>query len=335
MPAEWERHAGCWMLWPERTANWRRGAKPAQAAFAEVAAAISAAGERVTMGVSAAQFENARTMLPDEVRVVELSADDSWARDQGPTFVVDAQGRRRAVDWVFDAWGGLYSPLHDLLVARKIIEIEGCDRYAPKLILEGGAIHVDGAGTCLTTEQCLLTRNPGMARETIEDVLHGYLGVRKVIWLGRGLVGDVTGGHVDNLACFAGPGAVCLTWTEDREDPLYAVCSDAFARLEQATDARGEHLEIHRLPSPGPLTYTEDEAKDKAGLRLTASYVNFYIASDAVIIPLLDERTDDQALEVLGSLFPERSIIGLPSREILLGGGNIHCITQQVPAGSP
>lgn len=331
MPAEWERHDGCWMLWPER-ASWRGAAKPAQAAFAEVAAAISAAGEQVTMGVSAAQFSRARALLPDAVRVVELSADDSWARDQGPTFVVDMDGRRRAVDWIFDAWGGIYEPVNDVFVARKIIEIEGCDRYTPPLILEGGAIHVDGEGTCLTIEQCVLTRNRGMAKERVEDLLRSYLGVEKVIWLARGLPDDITGGHVDNLACFAGAGAICLTWTDDPGDPLHAVCVDALARLERATDARRRRLQVHRLPSPGPLVYTEEESSVKAGRRLTASYVNFYIANEAVLVPLLDERTDDQALDILRHLFPDRSVIGLPGREILLGGGNIHCITQQVPA---
>ena len=320
------------MLWPERTANWRAEAKPAQAAFTTVATEISASGEQVTMGASTAQFSEARAMLPDAVRVVELTAEDSWARDQGPTFVVDGQGARRAVDWIFDAWGGLYEPVHDVLVARKICEIEGCDRYAPQLILEGGAIHVDGEGTCLTTEACLLSRNPGLLRAEIEDVLCSHLGVDKVIWLGRGLDGDITGGHVDNLACFAAPGVVCLAWTDDRNDPLHAICTDAGARLEATSDGRGRRLEVHRLPTPGPLAYTEEESSEKAGRRLAASYVNFYIANEAVIVPLLDPRTDDQALEVLGALFGDRSVVGLPGREVLLGGGNIHCITQQLPA---
>lgn len=332
MPAEWERHDGCWMLWPERTANWREDAKPAQAAFTEVADAISAAGDQVTMGASAAQLSRARAMLPDTVRVVELSADDSWARDQGPTFLVDMQRHLRGVDWTFDAWGGLYEPAHDILVARKILEFESCDRYASDLILEGGAIHVDGDGTCLTTEQCLLARNPRIDKPAIERLLCSYLGVEKVIWLGHGLPGDVTGGHVDNLACFVAPGAVCLTWTDDRDDPLHAVCTDALARLQRATDARGRRFEVHTLPSPGPLAYLEQEARAKVGRRLAASYVNFYIANNAVIVPLLDPRTDDHAIDVLRSLFPGRPVRGLPGREILLGGGNIHCITQQVPA---
>ncbi len=166
MPAEFERHSGCWMLWPERSDNWRCGAKPAQAVFAAVAAAI-AGGEPVTVGVSAAQFQNARARLPRAVRVVEITSNDAWIRDCGPTFVIDAKGRRRGVDWTFNAWGGLGGGLYfpwdrDDEVAQKVLEIEGADRYRTSFVLEGGAIHVDGQGTCLTTEECLLNpnRNP-------------------------------------------------------------------------------------------------------------------------------------------------------------------------------
>jgi agmatine deiminase len=165
-------------------------------------------------------------------------------------------------------------------------------------------------------------------------VLGNHLDLDKVIWLGRGLDGDITGGHVDNLACFAAPGVVCLTWTDDRSDPLHAICTDAGERLERTSDARGRRLEVHRLPAPGPLAYTEEESSESAERRLSASYVNFYIANDSVIVPLLDSRTDDQALEILGALFGDRSVIGVPRREILLGGGKIQCITQQVPAAS-
>src|SRR5688572_8701469 len=205
MPGEFERHAGCWMLWPERPDNWRLGAKPAQAAFAAVAAAISEF-EPVTVGASRGQFMNARRMLPHRVRVVELSSNDAWMRDVGPTFVVNERGRRRGVDWKFNAWGGLdgglYFPWdHDDRVAWKVLEIEGDDRYRAPLVLEGGAIHVDGEGTCITTEECLLNpnRNPKLSREDIGNALQAYLGVQTVIWLRRGVYNDETGGHVDNL----------------------------------------------------------------------------------------------------------------------------------------
>src|SRR4051794_14416441 len=194
MPAEWEPHDGCWMLWPERPDNWRWGGKPAQDAFAAVAEAI-AASEPVTMGVSAAQYAHARDVLPAAVRVVELSSDDAWMRDVGPTVVVDGAGRRRGVDWVFNAWGGLDGGLYfpwdrDDRVAQKVLEIERADRYRAPIVLEGGSIHVDGEGVCLTTEECLLNanRNPRLSRAEVEAALRDFLGVERVVWLGRGVV---------------------------------------------------------------------------------------------------------------------------------------------------
>src|SRR5882757_2256784 len=232
-PAEWEPHAGCWMAWPERPDNWRAEAGPAQEAYAAVAGAI-AASEPVTMAVSDRQFEAARAALPDAVRVVEVSTDDAWLRDTGPTFVVDGRGGRRGVDWRFNAWGGhdggLYSPWdRDDRVAAKVLEVEGDGRYRAPLVLEGGAIHVDGEGTVLTTEQCLLNRNrnPELDRAAIEGALYAYLGAEKVVWLGAGVFEDETDGHVDNLATFARPGVVLLTWVEDEADPQHAISRDA------------------------------------------------------------------------------------------------------------
>lgn len=348
MPGEFEPHSGCWMAWPERPDNWRLGAKPAQEAYAAVAEAI-AASEPVTMAVSDAQFENCRAMLPPEVRVVEVSTDDAWIRDSGPTFVVDGEGARRGVDWHFNAWGGtnggLYFPWdRDNRVAAKVLEVEGADRYRAPIVLEGGAIHVNGDGTVLTTEECLLNpnRNPELAREQIERVLLDYLGAEKVIWLGAGVFEDETDGHVDNLACFARPGTVLLTWSEDEDDPQHQISRDARERLEAATDARGRSLELVLLPSPGPLLISAEEAQGvdaaegtvprSAGDRLAASYVNFYFGNSRIVYPLLDPRHDEEAAAILRRVFPEREVVGVPAREILLGGGNIHCITQQVPA---
>lgn len=348
MPAEFEPHDGCWMAWPERPDNWRLGAAPAQAAYAAVAAAIAAA-EPVTMAVSGGQLEAARTALPSSVRLVELASDDAWMRDTGPTFVIDGAGRRRGVDWRFNAWGGHEGGLYaswdrDERVAARVLEVERAERYRAPLVLEGGSVHVDGEGTVLTTEECLLNpnRNPGMSRERIEAYLCDYLGAEQVLWLGRGVVEDETDGHVDNLACFARPGLVLLTWTDDRADPQHGVSADARRRLEAATDARGRALEVVTLPSPGPLTIASAEAEGvdavagtqprRPGERLAASYVNFYLANGRVVFPLLDERHDEEAAEILGRVFPEREVVGVPAREILLGGGNVHCITQQVPA---
>ena len=343
MPAEFERHSGCWMLWPERPDNWRAKARPAQQAFAAVAGAI-ARFEPVTMGVSAAQYAHARALLPRPVRLLELSSNDAWMRDVGPTFVRNAAGAVRGVDWRFNAWGGIYRPFDlDDAVAGKVLEIERMARYRAPFVNEGGAIHVDGQGTALVTEQCLLNRNrnPKLTRAQIERLLERYLGVRCVVWLGQGVVDDETSGHVDNLACFARPGEVCLTWCEDARDPQHRVSVDAYERLMDARDARGRRLRVHRVPVPGPLHMTRREAAGIArtegirslagGQRLAGSYVNFYLANDALILPLLDRNTDGAARRILRRVFPRRRIVGVAAREILLGGGNIHCITQQQP----
>ncbi len=208
-------------------------------------------------------------MLPDAIRVVEMSSDDSWMRDVGPTFVVNDQGAVRGVDWIFNAWGGLSAGLYfpwdqDDLVARKVIEIEGRERYRAPLVLEGGAIHVDGEGTLLATEECLLNpnRNPHLDAGQLEILLHEYLGITSVIWLGKGVIDDETDGHVDNLCCFARPGEVVLTWTDDKRDPQYRVSLDAYERLMDSRDAKGRRLKVHKLQQPGPLYRTREETRD-------------------------------------------------------------------------
>ncbi|MEO7775316.1 MAG: agmatine deiminase [Steroidobacteraceae bacterium] len=351
MPAEWDRHASTWLLWPERTDNWRDGALPAQAAFAAVATAISAF-EQVSVGASKEQYEFARARLPAAIRLLEIASNDAWMRDVGPTVLVNEAGRRRGIDWQFNAWGGLQGGLYfpwdqDDLVARKVLEIEGLDRYRASFVLEGGAIHTDGQGTLLVTEECLLNpnRNPALSKTQIEALLRKYLGVSTIIWLGDGVVNDETDGHIDNLACFARPGEVCLTWTDNRRDPQWRVSNDALERLKATRDARGRPFTVHKLPAPGPLRMTKAEAsgvRNRAGTqprhhreRLAASYANFYLCNGGLIMPLLDARTDALAATRLKRIFPTRHVVGVPSREILLGGGNIHCITQQIPAAKP
>jgi agmatine deiminase len=347
MPAEREPHAGCWMAWPERPDNWRADAEPAQRAYAAVAEAINES-DPVTVAVSDAQFENCRTMLSPSIRVLELSSDDAWMRDIGPSFVVDPAGRMRGVDWHFNAWGGREGGLYaqwdrDERVAQKLLEVEGLERYRAPIVLEGGSIHVDGEGTVLSTEECLLNpnRNPRLSRAEIERALCDYLGAEHVIWLGRGVLGDETDGHVDNLACFVRPGVVMLTWSDDRSDPQHAISLDARTRLEASRDARGRALEVVLVPSPGPLSITADEASGvrdspgtiprRAGERMAASYVNHNVGNERIVFPLLDERHDAEVAELLARHYREREVVGVPAREILLGGGNIHCITREVP----
>lgn len=350
MPAEWEPHRQTWMVWPERPDNWRLGAKPAQAAFVAVAKAI-ARFEPVTVCVSAGQYANARARLAHgDIRVLEMSSDDAWVRDTGPTFVVNASGELRGVDWTFNAWGGfdggLYAPWnHDDQVAAKILEIERCARYRTEgFVLEGGAIHVDGEGTLLTTEECLLNpnRNPQLSRGEIEAVLHAHLAVDKVIWLPHGLFNDETDGHVDNFCCFVRPGEVLLAWSDDERDPNWSRCRAALAVLEQSRDARGRALTVHRMPIPGPLHASAEECAGvdwapgsqprDPSIRLAGSYVNFLIVNGGIVAPSFDDPHDAEAEAILRRLFPAHEVVMVAGREILLGGGNIHCITQQQPA---
>ena len=341
MPGEFEPHAGCWLLWPKRPSTWRAGAAPARSAFARVASEI-ARYEPVTIGAPADQVDAARAMLPHSVRVVAVPSDDSWIRDSGPTVLRHSDGRRLAVQWQFNAYGHLYAPHErDKEVAARVADVEGLPLVNAPFVLEGGAIHADGQGTLLTTEECLLhpTRNPGLTRADIERLLCAYTGARQVIWLGPGVVGDSdTNGHVDNLACFVRPGVVALAWEPDPADPQHAVSRDALERLQAARDAQGRAIEVLKIPMPQPVMVTADDLADpepiarEVGQRLAASYVNFYIANGGVVVPTFDDPADDVALRLLQDAFPERRVIGAPSREILLGGGNIHCITQQIPA---
>ena len=349
MPGEFEPHAQTWMLWPQRPDNWRLGAKPAQRAWVEVATAI-ARFEPVSMGANHDQYENARAMLPAHVRVVEISNNDAWMRDCGPTFVVDDKGGVRVVHWDFNAWGGLYDGLYfpwdkDQLVPLKVAEIERVDRYKPPIVLEGGSIHVDGEGTVITTEECLLSpgRNPDLSREQIEQYLRDYLNVDTVIWLARGIDPEETNGHVDDVACFVRPGVVLAAVTEDKDDWRYELLQDNLRRLREATDARGRRLEVHTVPMPAIIEITEEEAwgidtvegsiPRKPGDKTAASYLNFLICNGGVVMPTFDDPNDAVAKATLEELFPDREVVTVAGREIVLGGGNVHCITQQQPRG--
>ncbi len=352
MPAEWEPHAKTWMVWPERPDNWRLGAQPAQAAFTAVANAI-AAFEPVMVAASAAQLANASAALgardtANPIRVVEIETDDAWCRDTGPTFVVNGS-EVRGVDWRFNAWGGANGGLYaswdrDDAVAGKILAIENLARYRTEgFVMEGGAIHVDGEGTLLVTEACLLNanRNPHLGRTEIEATLRDYLAIEKVIWLPRGIFNDETDEHIDNMCCFCAPGEVLLAWTDDQNDPQYAFSVAALNALETAVDAKGRAIKVHKLPLPAVMTATAGEVATLAmgdaierptSNRLAGSYINFYLCNGGVIVPKFDDPNDDVAAQILADCFPTRRVVQLPGREILLGGGNVHCITQQQPA---
>ncbi|XP_062185725.1 agmatine deiminase [Phragmites australis] len=352
MPAEWEPHEQCWMGWPARPDNWREHAGPAQEIFARAAIAISKF-EPVTLCASAEQYPNVYKLMQHQrnIRVVEMSMNDSWFRDMGPTFITrkggpDSEQTIAGIDWQFNAWGGIYDDWSlDSDVAKKIVEIERIPRFPHKMILEGGSIHVDGEGTCITTEECLLNpnRNPNMTKLEIENELKEFLGVTKVIWIPRGLHGDEdTNGHVDNLCCFIKPGVVLLSWTDDEKDPQYERSVEALSTLSQSVDARGRKIEVVKIHVPRPLYMTEEEAGGvvstehavprEPGTRLAASYVNFYIANGGIIAPAFGDKWDKEAREVLRKAFPDHEVVMVEgAREIVLGGGNIHCITQQQP----
>jgi agmatine deiminase len=346
MPAEFEPHTGCWMLFPFRPDVWRQNAAPAQQTFVEIVSAI-ARFEPVSVGATREQYDHAASLLPADIRLIELSYDDIWARDCGPTFVVNGQHEVRGVNWEFNAWGELYTPYdQDDLVARKVLAVERAARYDAPFIMEGGAIHVDGEGTLITTKECLLNenRNPDLSQAEIESLLMDYLNVQKIIWLEDGVYLDETGGHVDNLCCFVRPGVVALTWTDDENDPQYPISQRAYEILSSATDAKGRKLAVHKIHQPGPLYFEAHELDETeelgqinidfaAGDRLPVSYINFYIANGGVVVPIYNDAHDAAALAKIAELFPEREVVGVYAREIALGGGSIHCITQQQPKG--
>lgn len=348
MPGEFEKHKGCYILWPQRPDNWRNGAIPAQKTFVNIAKAISKF-EHVTIGVNDDQYLNARYMLPSNIDVVEISNNDSWIRDCGATFVKNDEGDLRAVDWKFNAWGGLVDGLYfpwdkDDRVAQKMSELEKVDRYRLNdFILEGGSIHVDGEGTLVTTEQCLLSkgRNSQLSKDQIENKLKEYLNVEKVIWLKDGIYLDETNGHVDNICNFVSPGYVVLAWTDDKNDPQYEISKKNLEILENSVDAKGRKIEVTKLYLPKPILITKEESEGVnsvdgtlprlEGDRLAASYVNYYTANGGIVFPMFGDPNDSKAKETLQQCYPDRIITGVMAREVLLGGGNIHCITQQIP----
>ena len=328
MPAEWERHQRCWMAWPCRESLWGSPAEleKARAAYASVANAI-ARFEPVTMVARPEHRADVRKACGSGVQVKDHAIDDSWLRDTGPSFVRDARGHLSGVAWRFNGWGGKYQPHNrDASFAASLLEDLGLPCLKAPMVAEGGAIHVDGEGTLLTTRQCLLNvnRNPGMAQSDIERILGEFLGVRKIIWLNEGLNGDETDGHIDNVVCFAAPGKLILQGCEDPADANFRIAKDNHALLAEETDAAGRRFEIIRLPLPGPRF-------DAHGKRLTLSYVNYYVANGGIIMPSFDDPADARARDILAAAFPGRRIIQTPALDIVAGGGGIHCITQQMP----
>jgi agmatine deiminase len=315
------------MAWPTRRELWGGVFDEAIAEYAAVANAIGAF-EPVVMVAAPGAGEQARALLGATVDVIELPIDDSWMRDSGPIFVVGANGEPTAVDFRFNSWGERFLPYDkDAAVTARVAEALGFARRASAMVLEGGSITVDGEGTLITTEQCLLhpNRNPGLTRTEIEAELRAQLGVEQIIWLPYGHADDAhTDGHVDGVCGFVAPGTVVVQSCEDEAHPDHARMRANRAVLEAARDARGRRLRIVELPF---YPYF-----DVDGERTMVSYVNFYVANGGVVVPVADSPLDEPALAVLREAFPDREVVGVRAQVIAHGGGGIHCITQQVPA---
>jgi agmatine deiminase len=332
MPAEWETHQRTFIAWPVRESMcYPEDEETVCRGYAELCRAV-AEFEPVTVVVNPDDRRRAEelTGMPPHVDFLAIPHNDSWIRDSGPTFLRGKDGGLAAVNWKFNAWGGKYAPwdLDDQL-APSLLDHCGIRRFDAPLVMEGGSFHTDGEGTLITTEQCLLhpNRNPGMSKAQIEEYLRQYLGIEKVIWLKRGLFGDETDGHVDNLACFAAPGKVLLQVCDDPGDENYDISRENAEILASAEDARGRKLEVVPIPQP-PAAYHE-------GARLTLSYINFYFVNRGIILPIFGgeaEDTDRRAMEVLRREFPDRRIRTVDGMAIIREGGNVHCATQQMPA---
>ena len=365
-PAEYEPHLGTLMIWPERPGSWGKDASGAEAAFTEIISELLKV-EQVFLLVSEQALPAARQRLEEKLSetpeaasgmaarlsLIEMETDDAWARDVGPTFVLAEDCTRLAVNWRFNAWGGEVDGLYarwdkDDAAAKRFAAWLGDEVLdADPFVLEGGSIHTDGEGTLMVTESCLLSpgRNPQLDKAGIEAVLKKYLGVEKILWLPRGIWMDETNEHVDNVAAFVGPGEVVLAWTDNEQDPQYALSKLDYEYLSGETDAKGRKLKIHKLPIPDvPVCCTQadidnyifepGEDEREAGERLAASYVNFYFANGIALVPQFggeNKESDRRAVQILEALCPDRKVVPFAAGSILRGGGNIHCITQQIP----
>ena len=374
MPAEYSAHDGTIMIFPVRPGSWGKDRTETLKSFGRIFLEILRrenlyllAGKKHWMEAkdfidsliahNAADKEEVE-LLENRCLIFPIDSDDAWARDVGPTFVVNRDesivgNNIRGINWAFNAWGGEVDGLYaswakDDKVAVSFCDICNIDYYdAAPFVLEGGSIHSDGEGTVMVTESCLLSpgRNPSLTKEQIEENLKKYLGAEKVLWLPRGIYNDETNEHVDNVCAFTAPGEVVLAWTDDESDPQYELSKADLEYLEGQTDAKGRHLTIHRLPIPdhpvlvnvedlANYEFEEGEDEREVGERLAASYVNFYFVNGAVLVPQFggeNVKSDERAVDLLKTICPDREVIGIPARAILLGGGNIHCITQQIP----
>lgn len=341
MPAEWEPHKGTWLAWPHLVDHWPGKFEKIPLVYAEIIDALIEGGEEVFICVNNEKMEReARGILEEQfadagkkpadafskIKFFRIPTDASWSRDHGPIFVRDSDGKLVIEDWIFNAWGEQWPYGKDDVVPQKIAEALKMPIIRPGIVLEGGSIDVNGKGALLTTTQCLLNknRNPHLNQKQIEQYLGDYLGAEKVLWLGEGIVGDDTNGHVDDLARFTDPQTVVCAVEENKSDENYEILRRNFEELQKMTDQDNKPLRIVPLPMPKPVFYE--------GERLPASYANFYIANKAVLVPTFRCKNDERALQILSGLFPTRKMIGIDCTDLVWGLGTIHCSTQQQPA---
>ncbi|MEI8033719.1 MAG: agmatine deiminase family protein [Chlorobiaceae bacterium] len=339
MPPEWALHRATWLSWPHKLESWPGKFEPVPAVFVELAAWLSSSeevhinvlDEAMEMAVSALFINSTHEQLQrDRIFLHRIPTNDAWCRDHGPNYVFRGLGtdtEKVIVNWAFNAWGGKYEPYDDdAAVAERIASLQKLPLVTPGIVLEGGAIDVNGKGLLLTTEACLLNpnRNPSMSREEIEQALGRYLGIEKVLWLGDGIVGDDTDGHIDDMARFVGETTVVIAVEDDSQDENYAPLQENYKRLKSCTDQNGNPLKVLKLPMPDPVFYD--------GERLPASYANFYIANSVVLVPTYRCPQDKVAIELLQQCFPERRVVGIDCSDLIWGLGAIHCVTHEEPA---
>ncbi|MBI2930823.1 MAG: agmatine deiminase family protein [Planctomycetes bacterium] len=337
MPAEWTPHRATWIAWPHESRDWPGRFGPIPWTFVDIVRVLSRDEQVAILVQDAAAEHRVSSMLRktciDLARVEfhRIPTDRSWMRDSGPTFVRDASDARLAIHWRFNGWAKYPNHKRDETVGARIARAAGVPEVRPTLegrwiVMEGGAIDVDGEGTLLATEECLLSdvqaRNPGVDRREIQRVFADTLGIRRVVWLGRGIVGDDTHGHIDDVARFVAPGRVVLCAESNPKDENYAILAENRERLQSA---RG--LEVVPLPMPAPIVID--------GMRVPASYANFLIANGRVLVPTFNDPEDRRALGLLAELFPDREVIGIHARDLIWGLGTLHCLTQQEPIGAP
>jgi len=339
MPAEWEPHEATWLAWPHHRGDWPGKFPPIPWVYAEIVRHLHA-GEKVYLLVNDAKAEAAaRRVLKqnavnlDRVRFFTVPTDRVWTRDYGPILAKTPTGKRTLLHWQFNAWAKydnwhLDTAVPEQLAAELKLPLKKPKHRGKRVVLEGGSIDVDGEGTLLTTEECLLSeiqeRNPGLAREDYEAIFAEYLGITRVLWLGNGIAGDDTHGHVDDLARFVAPGKVALAVESNPADPNYRPLQENLDRLRGMKDAAGRTLEVIPLPMPAPILF--------AGQRLPASYANFYIANSKVLVPTFNDVQDRNALGILAECFPGHEVVGIHAVDLVWGLGTLHCMTQQLPS---